>query len=111
MTFKIELEGCINCGWCRRACPTDTIHFFLTQHRTHVIDPTGCIDCAICARVCPVNVISHDPTYVHDPVDVSTAKDHARAYASRQHAAKLQRRTRAEAAVQRVAAARNARAG
>ncbi len=104
MTFRIELEGCINCGWCRRTCPTDTIFFFLTRHRTHVIDPAGCIDCGICAKVCPVNVISHDAEYVHDGDELAAARQRARDWAKRERQAKLQRRARAEAEVRKVAA-------
>lgn len=104
MTYRIELEGCINCGWCRRTCPTDTISFFLTGHRTHVIEPAGCIDCGICANVCPVHVISHDQAYVHDPVELEAAKQKARGWARRERQLKQQRRTRAEIAAQKVAA-------
>jgi NAD-dependent dihydropyrimidine dehydrogenase PreA subunit len=104
MTYRISLEGCINCGWCRRACPTETVRFFLTNHRTHVIDPTGCIDCAICAKVCPVNVISYDAEYVHDPIDLAAAKEHAREWARTQRRTKLNRRARASAAAKAVAA-------
>src|SRR5438105_11084712 len=103
MTYRIELEGCINCGWCRRSCPTDTIHFFTTHHRTHVIEPEGCIDCAICAKVCPVNVISHDPSYVHDPEQLEAAKARARAWAGKQRALREQRRARARMAVRKLA--------
>ena len=52
----IDLAGCINCGWCRRVCPTETIKYFSTGHRTHVVEPDGCIDCGICVPVCPVDV-------------------------------------------------------
>jgi NAD-dependent dihydropyrimidine dehydrogenase PreA subunit len=99
MTYRIELDGCINCGWCRRACPTDTIRFFTTHQRTHVIEPQRCIDCAICAHVCPVNVIAFDPTYVHEPVELEAAKERARGWARKQRQLKEQRRVRAAMAV------------
>jgi ferredoxin len=108
MTYRIELAGCINCGLCRRACPTDTIRFFLTHQRTHVIEPEGCIDCAICAKVCPVNVIAHDPTYVHDPDLFAAAQQKARDWAGRQRKLTLQRRARAAATAKLVAARRAA---
>ena len=108
MTYRIDLEGCINCGWCRRACPTETITFFLTHRRTHVIEPSGCIDCAICARVCPVNVISYDREYVHDADELAAAKDHARRWAHTQRLAKQQRRDRADIAVRALQARRAA---
>lgn len=102
MTYRIELDGCINCGWCRRACPTETITFFLTHQRTHVIKPEGCIDCAICARVCPVNVISYDAEYEHNPDQLAVAKEQARGWARRQRQAAQQRKDRAAAAAAAV---------
>lgn len=108
MTYRIDLEGCINCGWCRRVCPTDTIVFFITHRRTHLIEPEGCIDCGICAKVCPVNVISHDESYLHDTSELESAKQKARERARRDRQAKLQRRARAAAAADKVAAMRAA---
>ncbi|HZU75497.1 MAG TPA: 4Fe-4S dicluster domain-containing protein [Dehalococcoidia bacterium] len=103
MTYKIELDGCINCGWCRRACPTQTIHFFLTHRRMHVVEPDGCIDCAICQQVCPVNVVWHDPSYEPPPEKLEAARERARAFARKQRAVKLQLRSRAERTLQRLA--------
>lgn len=85
MSYVIDLDPCINCGLCRRACPTETIHFFTTGRRTHVIDPTGCIDCDICARLCPVQCISHDPAYEPDPEQLAAAKGRAKAWARRRY--------------------------
>jgi formate hydrogenlyase subunit 6/NADH:ubiquinone oxidoreductase subunit I len=85
VAYAIDLGPCINCGLCRRACPTECIHFFTTRHRTHVIDPARCIDCGICAKVCPVECISHDPEYVHDPVPLAEAKQQAKAWARRRY--------------------------
>ena len=85
MAFQIDLQPCINCGLCRRACPTECIHYFTTGHRTHVIDPASCIDCGLCANVCPVQCISHDPLYVHDPVTLAEAKGHAKVWARRRY--------------------------
>lgn len=85
MAFTIDLGPCINCGLCRRACPTECINFFTTGRRTHVIEPAACIDCGICAKVCPVDCITHDPAYVHDPVPLAQAKTHAKAWARRRY--------------------------
>ena len=85
MAFKIDLAPCINCGLCRRACPTECIHYFTTGRRTHVIDPAYCIDCGICARVCPVDCIDHDSTYVHDPIALADARQHAKTWTRRRH--------------------------
>lgn len=95
MTYRIAEQGCINCGWCRRACPTTTIRFFATGERRHLIEPEGCIDCGICARVCPVDVIAFDPNYQHDPAQREAAKVLARAWAGEQRRLRERRRTRA----------------
>ena len=97
--LRIDLQRCINCSLCRRACPTEAINFFSTGHRTHVIDPAWCIGCDICARVCPVDCIDADPAYVAEPAQLELAKDRARAFAKRQHATKQVRKQRALAAV------------
>ena len=95
MTYRIANDGCINCGWCRRACPTNTIRFFATGRRTHVIEPEGCIDCGICARVCPVDVISFDPAYAHELDALEAAKARARVWAGEQRRLRERRRARA----------------
>lgn len=102
MAYTIDLAPCINCGLCRRACPTECIHYFTTGHRTHVIDPASCIDCGICARVCPVDCIAHDPTYVHDPAPLAEAKQHAKAWARRRYAREQAARQNAAALAQRL---------
>jgi len=88
----IDLADCINCGWCRRVCPTETIKYFSTGKRTHVVEPDGCIDCGICVDVCPVHCIDPDPYVV--PVDeLELAKGKARAYAARKRKQKQERDT------------------
>ena len=96
MAFRIDLGPCINCGLCRRACPTECIHYFTTGRRTHVIDSAYCIDCGLCAQVCPVECIEHDPAYMHDPVVLTEAKQRARAWARRRY--ERERAARASAA-------------
>jgi Na+-translocating ferredoxin:NAD+ oxidoreductase RNF subunit RnfB len=96
---RIDAARCINCSLCRRACPTETIKYFSTGHRLHVVDPAGCIGCDICIQVCPVDCIDTDPAYVIDPVLLELAKERARAWAGRQRALDLARRERALAAV------------
>ena len=102
MAVKILLEPCINCGLCRKACPTETIRFFTTQKRTHVVEPAGCIDCDICVPICPEKCIVHDDDYVHDPVELSDAKAHARDWAKRQNELRQRVRERAARAVAAV---------
>ncbi len=100
--LHIDLQRCINCSLCRRACPTEAINYFSTGHRTHVIDPAWCIGCDICAKVCPVDCIDEDPSYVPDPAQLEIAKERARAFAKRQHGIKLMRRQRTAAAIANV---------
>ena len=100
MAYEIDLKPCINCGWCRRACPTTCIEYFATGRRTHVITAKDCIDCGICAQVCPVDCISIDEVYVHDPIELEAAKTKARAWAKDRRQKKLATIARMEARVE-----------
>jgi len=104
VAVRIELGPCINCGLCRRACPTETIHFFTTGKRTHVVEPAGCIDCDICIPICPEACIVHDEVYVHDPAELAEAKAKAKTWASRQNELRRRIRERAAGAVAAVSA-------
>ena len=104
MAVRIELDLCINCGLCRRACPTETIKFFTTGRRTHVVEPSGCIDCDLCVPVCPEHCIVPDPAYVHDPVELAAAKVKARDWNTRRRATQQRIRERAQRAAAMVAA-------
>jgi ferredoxin len=86
----IDLKECINCGWCRRVCPTETIRYFSTGHRTHIVDADGCIDCGICPAVCPVDCI-YPVEYTVPPDKLEAAKVKARAYAANERRMKLDR--------------------
>jgi formate hydrogenlyase subunit 6/NADH:ubiquinone oxidoreductase subunit I len=97
---RIDLGACINCGWCRRVCPTETIKYFSTGHRTHIVDADGCIDCGICAPVCPVECIYPVEDYTVAPDQLEAAKAKARAFAGNQRKLKLER----DAVVQRTLA-------
>lgn len=106
MAVKIELKECINCGLCRRACPTETIRFFTTRKRTHVVEPAGCIDCDLCIQVCPEDCIVPDPVYVHDKVELEAAKARARDWSRNQNVLRRAIQERAAAAVLKVNAGR-----
>lgn len=95
VAYRIDLEPCINCSLCRKACPTEAISYFSTGRRIHVIDPSLCIGCDICAKVCPPQCIHQDPGYVIDPGDLASALDKARAFAKKRHALKAERKRRA----------------
>ncbi len=81
MTYVIDPTPCINCGLCRLACPTGTVHYFSTGRRRHVIDAEWCIDCGICAQVCPIDCISSHPETVPAPAQLERAKQRARDFA------------------------------
>ncbi|MBI5289503.1 MAG: 4Fe-4S binding protein [Chloroflexi bacterium] len=87
----IDLSKCINCGWCRRVCPTETIKYFSTGHRTHIVEPDGCIDCGICAPVCPVDCIEAVPGYTVAPELLTAAREKAKQHAGAQRKMKLDR--------------------
>jgi formate hydrogenlyase subunit 6/NADH:ubiquinone oxidoreductase subunit I len=99
------LKACINCGLCRRNCPTDCISYFRTGHRTHVIDAEGCIDCDICAQLCPVDCITIDRSYVPDPVKLESAKEIARQWARKRRQDVLAARAAAQAVLARLSPA------
>jgi ferredoxin len=103
MAYVIDQDRCINCWWCRRACPTNTIHYFDQPNRKHWIDPEGCIDCDICAQVCPVDCITIDTAYVPDLVRFEEAKESARQWARKRRHEQVAAREAASLILQRMA--------
>ncbi len=87
----IDLVACINCGWCRRVCPTETIKYFATGHRTHIVEPDGCIDCGICVPICPVNCIHPVTEYDVAPALLDAARTKAKTFAAKQRKVKQDR--------------------
>ena len=104
----IDLQACINCGWCRRICPTETIVYFKTRHRTHIVEPDGCIDCGMCGDVCPVECIHPVEDYTVAPELLAAAKDKARAFAAKQRKMKLDRDAVVARTLAKLADARSA---
>lgn len=96
MAYVIDQDNCINCWWCRRTCPTNTIHYFDQPNRKHWIDPEGCIDCDICAQVCPMDCITHDPEALPSAENLEAAKVRARQWAGDRRKLKLGIRAYAE---------------
>lgn len=102
MVYVIDQSRCINCSWCRRSCPTDTIHYFDQANRKHKIEPELCIDCDICAGVCPMSCISHDPEVTPAPENLTLAKERARGWARDRRKLKLGFRAYAESQVLKI---------
>ncbi len=102
MAYVIDQDRCINCWWCRRECPTDTIHYFDQPNRKHWIDPEGCIDCDICARVCPMDCITQHPEIVPSAENLKAARLRARSWARARRLLKVGIRAYAEAQVLNV---------
>lgn len=103
MAYVIDQSHCINCSWCRRECPTDTIRYFQNDIRKHSIDPEGCIDCDICAQVCPMDCITHQPEVHPAPDNLAAAKDKARLWAGNRRKLVVGLRMYAENMVKRLA--------
>jgi ferredoxin len=102
LAYVIDQSHCINCGWCRRECPTETIFYFDSENRKHRVEPEGCIDCAICAQVCPMACITHNPELRPTPEHLEAAKVKARKWAGQQRMLKVGLRTYAESMVARL---------
>ena len=81
----IDAAKCINCGYCRRVCPTETIHYFDTPDYQHTIYPEECIDCNACVAVCPPDCISYDPTNVLEGEALERALEKAREWARKRN--------------------------
>ena len=52
-----EIEKCIACDMCAKACPVDCIYEGEDQYYIH---PEECIDCGACEPECPVQAIFPD---------------------------------------------------
>ena len=102
MAYVIDQSRCINCAWCRRECPTDTIRYFENDVRKHSIDPEGCIDCDICAQVCPMDCITKAPDIHPTPEHLEAAKEKARRWAGERRKLLVGLRAYAESQVKRL---------
>ena len=103
MAYTIDASRCINCSWCRRVCPTDTILYAYTYARKPRINPEGCIECDICARRCPMDCISPQPEVRPTPEHLEAAKDKARRWAGERRKLMIGLRSYAESQVRKLA--------
>ena len=55
MAYKIDADGCVNCGACESECPAGAIS---EKDDKRVIDAGACVDCGTCEGACPAGVIS-----------------------------------------------------
>ena len=54
-----EVEKCILCSMCQKACPCKCIEVNKAERRWE-IDPFVCIQCGCCVRVCPAKCLIMD---------------------------------------------------
>ncbi len=57
-----QIEKCILCGACERACPAGAIRLD-REKRQWIVDPFACVQCGACVEQCPMKCLSMDPMY------------------------------------------------
>ncbi|MCL2538183.1 MAG: 4Fe-4S binding protein [Alphaproteobacteria bacterium] len=57
MTYKIDLNKCVDCGGCMGVCPVAAIAHAECKYQ---INPDLCASCGCCAGICPVGAIAID---------------------------------------------------
>jgi NAD-dependent dihydropyrimidine dehydrogenase PreA subunit len=102
MAYVIDLSACINCGLCRKVCPTGCIHYYRTGRRTHVVEAAFCIDCDLCAKVCPMDCIRPASDGAPDAALRELAKARARAFARSKRAKVLAEEAELARALERM---------
>lgn len=55
-----EVESCILCGICQKACPAEAITV-QKKERSWAIDPFLCVQCGACVRACPKDCLTMEP--------------------------------------------------
>lgn len=53
-----RIDGCIGCGTCVRACPTDVLRLNKKTGRAEIRYPQECQVCMLCQQYCPVDAIT-----------------------------------------------------
>ena len=60
--LECDIDTCILCGMCQRACPVDAI-VVDRKGGDWTIDPYRCVQCASCVRECPKSCLTMDTAY------------------------------------------------
>jgi NAD-dependent dihydropyrimidine dehydrogenase PreA subunit len=56
-----SINGCIGCGTCVLACPTDVIRLDKRSGKAVITYPADCQICHLCRMNCPVDAITITP--------------------------------------------------
>ena len=56
-----NISGCIGCGTCVLACPTDVIRLDEKSKKAVIMYPEACQICHLCRMYCPVDAITISP--------------------------------------------------
>lgn len=68
--ISIDIEVCILCGICEKACPAHAITVEKTQE-SWTIDPFRCVQCGSCVRVCPKSCLHMETSYAPSATEKS----------------------------------------
>jgi NAD-dependent dihydropyrimidine dehydrogenase PreA subunit len=56
-----QINGCIGCGSCVQACPTDVLRLSKKTGKAYIKYPADCQICHLCRMNCPVDAITITP--------------------------------------------------
>ena len=90
----IDIDGCVLCGMCQRACPTNAITVD-RKASTWAIERMNCVQCSACVENCPPKCLDMLQKYtepgvekVTDTFDIPPKKKAAKKTAAKKPAAK-----------------------